>query len=91
MKQQINIYTETMAKLYAQQGHWAKAAEIYRQLAKREPGRKDYAEALAEVNKKRGASPPKSDERLESLFREWIELLLRNDQLKKLGQLKNRM
>ena len=32
MSKEVGIYTETMAKVYASQGHWAKAAEIYRHL-----------------------------------------------------------
>ena len=32
MSQEVNIYTETMAKVYADQGHWEKAAEIYHHL-----------------------------------------------------------
>ncbi len=41
MSKEIGIYTETMAKVYAAQGHWGKAAEIYRHLLTGAPARKD--------------------------------------------------
>ena len=47
MSKEIGIYTETMAKVYASQGHWGKAAEIYRHLLTEAPARKDFADALA--------------------------------------------
>ena len=37
MSQEVDIYTETMAKVYADQGHWAKAVEIYQHLVQSEP------------------------------------------------------
>ena len=37
MNQKVNIYTETMAKVYADQGHWEKVVEIYRHLLAMEP------------------------------------------------------
>ena len=45
MSQDVDVYTETMAKVYAEQGHWAKAVEIYRILVADEPERQDYADA----------------------------------------------
>ncbi len=44
MSQEVDIYTETMAKVYADQGHWAKVVEIYRHLLASEPERLDFAE-----------------------------------------------
>ena len=52
MNKDIGIYTETMAKVYAAQGLWGKASEIYRHLLAEAPMRRDYAEALAEVEKR---------------------------------------
>ena len=40
MSRKIGIYTETMAKVYAAQGHWGKAAEIYRHLLTEAPARR---------------------------------------------------
>jgi hypothetical protein len=52
MSKDIGIYTETMAKVYAAQGHWGKAAEIYRHLLTGTPARKDFSDALAEAEEK---------------------------------------
>jgi hypothetical protein len=89
MNQEINIYTETMAKVYAEQGHWLKAAKIYRYLSARDPLRQDLAEALAEAENKMEDSKPKNPEQLVPLFQEWIELLFKNEKLQKLKKLKN--
>ena len=37
MNQDVDIYTETMAEVYADQGHWEKVADIYRHLLATEP------------------------------------------------------
>ena len=88
MNQEVDIYTETMAKVFAEQGHWGKVAEIYRRLLAAEPDRLDYADALADAENKMNAEVRKNPEQLIPLFREWIELLLKNEELKKLRKLK---
>ena len=91
MSKEIGIYTETMAKVYAAQGHWEKAAEIYRHLLTGVPARKDFSDALAEAEKKLHKDSQKIPEQLVPLFREWIELLLRREKLQKLEELKNKI
>ena len=91
MSKEIGIYTETMAKVYAAQGHWGKAADIYRHLLTRIPARKDFADALAEAEKKVQKDSQRIPEQLVPLFREWIELLFRCEKLQKLGKLKDRI
>jgi len=90
MNQEVDIYTETMAKVYADQGHWSKAAKIYGYLLAKEPLRRDLAKALAEAEKKMGDSRPRDPELLVPLFQEWIELLFKNQELQKLKRLKSR-
>ena len=91
MSKEIGIYTETMAKVYAAQGHWEKAAEIYRHLVLGAPARNDFADALAEAEKKIHKDSHKNPEQLVPLFREWIELLFRREKLQKLEKLKNKI
>jgi hypothetical protein len=91
MSKEIGIYTETMAKVYAAQGHWEKAAEIYRHLLLGAPARKDLADALAEAEKKIHKDSHKNPEQLVPLFREWIELLFRREKLQKLRNLKDKI
>lgn len=90
MSQEVNIYTETMADVYADQGHWGKVAEIYRHLLAQEPERLEYADALAEAENrmKMNAMSGKTPEQLVPLFREWIELLFKFEALQKLKKLK---
>jgi len=90
MKPDIDIYTETMAKVYADQNHWAKAAEIYRHLVQAEPQRQDLIDALERARHKMAEQAETGPEELVPLFREWIELLLRQEKLKKLRKLRNR-
>ena len=91
MSKEIGIYTETMAKVYAAQGHWGKAAEIYRYLLTGTPVRKDFADALAEAEIKIHKDSHQNPEQLVPLFREWIELLFRREKLQKLRNLKDKI
>ena len=88
MNKEIGIYTETMAKVYAAQGIWGKAAEVYRHLLTEAPTRKDFADALAEVEKRIHKDSHMNSEQLVPLFKEWIELLFRREKLRKMRNLK---
>lgn len=78
------FYTKTMAKVYADQGNFSKAVEIYEYLLKREPDRQDLIDALSEMEKKRFEKDP---EELVKLFSIWIDLLLKYNNLQKLKKL----
>ena len=91
MSREIGIYTETMAKVFAAQGHWEKAAEIYRHLLTEAPAREELSDALAEVEKSLGKEPQKDFEQLVLLFREWIQLVFRREKLNKLRNLKEKI
>ena len=83
----VDIYTETMARVYADQGHWGKAVEIYQHLTAKEPERHDLADALAEAEKKMEEISQENAERLVPLFREWFELLFQVEKLEKLKRI----
>jgi hypothetical protein len=91
MNQDVDFYTETMAKVYTEQGHWAKAAEIYRYLLDKAPARQDLADALADAENRMKEAPEKNSEDLVPLFREWIELLLKYEKLQKLRKMKDKL
>jgi hypothetical protein len=91
MNPEVEFYTETMAKVYAEQGHWPKAVEVYRYLAAREPERRDLAEALAAAEKKMEAPSQSQFKDLAPLFGEWIELLFKHQNLQKLKRLKQKL
>ena len=90
MSREVDIYTETMAKVYADQGHWEKVVEIYRHLLAMEPDRLEYADALAEAENrlKMNEIHRKAPDHLIPLFREWIQLLFKFEALRKLKKLK---
>ena len=86
-----DFYTVTMARVYEDQGHWEKAAEIYQYLLKQEPERKDIADALAEAEKRLDEGITKDADNLTPLIGEWIHLMFRYKRLQKLRQLKNQL
>jgi len=88
MEKETDFYTATMAKVYADQGHWEKAAEIYRYLLKQEPERDDYLAALAEAEKKIISSGHKPADRLAPLFRQYFDFMRKFKNLQKLRKLK---
>ena len=88
MEKETDFYTSTMAKVYADQGHWDKAAEIYRHLLRIEPERTDYLEALAEAEQMLSENSKRSVEDLAPLFHEWIDLMFRYKNLQRLRRFK---
>ena len=78
------FYTATMGRVYAQQGHFEKAVEVYRYLLEREPNRKDIADALAEIEGNIDQGGAKTDSDLVPLFRKWLQLILKYNRLQRL-------
>jgi hypothetical protein len=91
MAADLDFQTATMAKVFADQGHYEKAADIYRNLLKREPQRQDLADALFEVEKRISETGKPSDENLVSLLGEWVELVFKYKQLRFLRSVKKRI
>jgi len=77
--------TETMARIYADQGHYTKAADIYRRLAARFPERPDLPKALQAVEARQQQA---SHERLSGLLGEWVALLRKRRELDRLRRLR---
>ena len=80
--------TLTMAKVYAGQGHYEKAAEIYKHLLKYEPDSPDLARALAGVEKKLHQKTRVDSEQLGELFSTWVDLMLRHKKMRYLRKIK---
>ena len=91
MNPDVDIYTETMARVYADQGHWAKAVDIYQHLVQVDPQREDLAAALAHARQKMEELSHSRPETLVPLFREWIELLLQQEKLERLKKLRKKL
>jgi hypothetical protein len=47
VEEQLDIVTETLARIHEKQGHWAKAAQVYQRLAAKHPEKSGYFAALA--------------------------------------------
>jgi hypothetical protein len=84
MTENNDFYTETMAKVYTDQGYLEKAAKIYRYLLGREPDRQDLAGKLLEIEKQINGENHTGKTYLVSLFSQWVDLVLKNNKLKKL-------
>lgn len=91
MTTETEFQTVTMAEIYASQGLYEKAAEVYKYLLKREPHRQDLAVALSEVEKRRFEREGKVDGDLATLFGQWIELILMYKRLQFLKHIKSRL
>ena len=87
MERETDFYTATMASVYAEQGHWDKAAEIYRHLLAQEPEREDYLAALEKVVQKAGQDENEVLKDLAVLFQEWFDLMLKYKNLKQLRKI----
>ena len=48
-----SVRTATLAEVYARQGHFAQACEIYRELLRDDPGNSDLARRLEELEQAR--------------------------------------
>ena len=82
------FYTRTMAKVYADQGHYGKAAEIYRYLIEKEPHRHELKAELADLEMilaQVGTGPARD---LTPLFRQWFDLMGRYNTMQRLKRLR---
>ena len=88
MNNQTDFYTKTMANVYAEQGYFAKASEIYRYLLKHDPESRELNDLLSGVEKKLNEKERKDREILEKLFGKWIYLQVSYNRLQKLKKFK---
>ena len=87
MEKETDFYTATLAKVYAEQKHWDKAAEIYRHLLTQEPERDDYLAALARMERMATQDSIDTLDDLSFLFHQWFDLMLKYKNLQKLRKL----
>ena len=91
-----DFYTATMAGVYAQQGHYRKAAEIYRHILSNEPDRQDIAEALSMVERKSADMKPESEKHMRNsdlvdLFQKWFQVAAGQGRIATLKRLKQQL
>ncbi len=85
MAEEQEFETETMAGIYASQGHYGKAIDIYRRLLEQAPDRMDLKDKLLRIESKKKYE---DENRLTEKFREWLDLLMKRRKLEALKQLK---
>ncbi len=85
MAEEQEFETETMAGIYANQGHYGKAIEIYRRLLEQDPDRTDLKDKLRRIESKKKYE---DENRLAEKFSEWLDLLMKRKKLEALKQLK---
>jgi len=77
--------TETMAQIYADQGHYDKAAAIYRRLLIQTPEREDLRSRLKAIEERLEST---GSQTLSTQFSVFIDLLLKKKQIDKLRNLR---
>jgi tetratricopeptide (TPR) repeat protein len=84
MSSDPGIYTRTMARVYAQQGHFDQAVAIYRHLLAESPYDETLVKALADAETQLLAQQETQKEDLVQLTRQWLRLLEARKRLERL-------
>lgn len=79
--------TETMAGIYASQGHFRKAVSIYRRLLEQHPDRSDLRDKMRRIESRMQFE---DENRLATKFSVWLDLLMKYKKLRDLKQIKKR-
>jgi tetratricopeptide (TPR) repeat protein len=69
-----SLFTQTLARVYAEQGHFDEAAKIYRHLLEICPDRSEYIEAFQQIENRLVANGLQSDKYLVDLISSWVDL-----------------
>ena len=77
--------TETMAKIYTDQGHYDKAAVIYRRLLMQKPERDDLRSRLQSVE---ALQKEARGHHLADQLSEWVRLLMKKKEIDRLRKLR---
>ena len=85
MTEEQEFETETMAGIYASQGHYGKAIDIYRRLLEQDPDRSDLQDKLLRIESKKKYE---DETRLADKLSEWLDLIMKQKKLEALKQLK---
>jgi len=78
--------TKTLAKLYADQGHFEKAIEIYQHLVKEFPDREDILDDFSDLKVKVQRIKTSNEPELAELLQQWFDLLAKYKQVNAIQQ-----
>lgn len=87
MNNDVEIRTATMARIYAKQGYFHKASEIYRFLLTQEPENPEFIAAQAEIQQRTKFASLKGMQDMVGLVQEWVDLLWSYHKLQKLKKI----
>jgi len=85
-----SLFTPTLAGLYAEQGHFRQAAQIYRHLLEKSPDRSEYLKALEAIEDRLAADEHQTDQALIRLIAKWVDLEISYARLKQFKALRLR-
>jgi hypothetical protein len=91
MTDDVHIYTKTMARIYAEQGHLEKSVQIYRYLLEQSPERQDLRDELFELESRIAAGDKSAGTDLVPVFSNWIEAMGTMNRLRKLRKIQKRL
>ena len=81
MNEPASEYSKTQAKLYADQGFYDKAMEIYRHLINEFPEQEDLLDDISDLKMKMQQAKASKEPELAILFKQWIDLLTQYRQI----------
>ena len=81
------FYTATMARVYADQGRYARAARIYGYLLDQTPDRMDLKQALDDVLSKLPGAAAQWEE-VSNVIARWVRLMLRCKALRQIERIR---
>jgi hypothetical protein len=91
MTDDVHIYTKTMARIYAEQGHLEKSVQIYRYLLEQSPERQDLRDELFEMEGRIAEGDKIAGTDLAHVFSNWIEAMGTMNRLRKLRKIQKRL
>lgn len=91
MTEDIAVYTKTMARIYADQGHLEKAALIYRHMIRSAPDEQDLLDELARIEEKLAGESTGRNAALAGLFGAWRDAMQAVGAIQKLRRMQRRL
>lgn len=83
-----SLFTQTLAKVYAEQGHFQEAAQIYRHLLETWPNRPEYREAFQQIENRLATDGLQTDQALIGLISTWVDLEMGYARMKRIAVLR---
>jgi hypothetical protein len=83
------FYTATMAKVYAEQGHYEKAGEIFQYLLTKDPENQAIKAALSELEAGQVKLEEEKKPSLNQLFSKWLNLVMDYKKIQDMKKLAN--